>query len=413
MKGLLASFLLLTLVAPLIGANKNSNSSNTTYNVLDFGAVGDGSADDSQAFKEAWQASCMSSDDSPIMLIPNGKTFLLRPVTFSGGCKSNNIHVQINGNIIAPSEHSQWGCYETDCDHWITFANLDGLYIDGSNAIIDGQGSKWWSRSCQDENNVCHMRPNAFFLEHANNVHIKNLNFMNSPGMHLIIERSTWVYVSNVTITAPQQSPNTDGIHIQESTNVFIYNSSIGTGDDCISIGGGTSYLNISGISCGPGHGISIGSLGREGREEQVEYVHVSNIQFKKTSNGVRIKTWRGGKGYARNIVFEQIVSHGAVLPIVIDQNYCDVNFKDLCVHNLKSAVQVSNITYNNVYGTSDGEIAVKFDCSEVVSCTNISLNNVNIPTTIKGEETKSSCINTHGRARGEVVPMVPCLLRY
>ncbi|GMP28980.1 hypothetical protein CsSME_00004293 [Camellia sinensis var. sinensis] len=138
--------------------------------------------------------------------------------------------------------------------------------------------------------------------------------------MHMALERSTWVYVYNLTIIAPGDSPNTDGIHIQHSTHVFISQTHIGTGDDCISIGDGSSYLNISMITCGPGHGISIGSLGIRGQYETVENVYVSNVEFRGTSNGARIKTWQGGSGFAKNIVFEHIRSIGSVHPIVINQ---------------------------------------------------------------------------------------------
>jgi len=29
-------------------------------------------------------------------------------------------------------------------------------------------------------------------------------------------------------------------------------------GDDCIAISGGSSYVNVTGIACGPGHGIRL-----------------------------------------------------------------------------------------------------------------------------------------------------------
>jgi len=40
-------------------------------------------------------------------------------------------------------------------------------------------------------------------------------------------------------------------------------------------------------------HFYSIGSLGRRGNFVQVENIHVSNVQFKHTTNGARIKTWQ------------------------------------------------------------------------------------------------------------------------
>lgn len=66
-------------------------------------------------------------------------------------------------------------------------------------------------------------------------------------------------------------------------------------GDDYISIetGTGTSNLNISSVSCGPGHGISIGRLGKNDSVAQVEQIQVTSCQFYNTLNGARIKTWQ------------------------------------------------------------------------------------------------------------------------
>lgn len=38
--------------------------------------------------------------------------------------------------------------------------------------------------------------------------------------------------------------------------------------------------------------------------------------------NGARIKTWQGGKGYARTITFENIIINSSDNPIIIDQFY-------------------------------------------------------------------------------------------
>lgn len=60
---------------------------------------------------------------------------------------------------------------------------------------------------------------------------------------------------------AAGNSPNTDGIHIQLSRNVAVINSSVRTGDDCVSIGPGTKNLWIERITCGPGHGVRWGLI--------------------------------------------------------------------------------------------------------------------------------------------------------
>ncbi|XVF60475.1 hypothetical protein PTKIN_Ptkin08bG0050100 [Pterospermum kingtungense] len=224
--------------------------------------------------------------------------------------------------------------------------------------------------------------------------------------MHVAFERCTLVYATNLRIRAPGDSPNTDGIHIQRSTNVSIDYSIIQTGDDCISIGNGAKYINISKIDCGPGHGISIGSLGRKGQTEEVEFVHVRDVFFNRTTNGVRIKTWQGGHGYARNIKFERIISQGSTRPIIIDQYYCPHQHCE----NQTSAVEVSNIGYSEISGTTHKEIAVKLACSEWSPCKNITMKDINLRNEDEGKQTSSYCLNAEGYRNGRVYPNVSCL---
>lgn len=90
----------------------------------------------------------------------------------------------------------------------------------------------------------------------AKDVVISGLTSMNSQLYHIVIDGCTNVLVQGVKVVAPGSSPNTDGIHVQESTGVTITGTSIKTGDDCISVGPGTTNLWIEQIACGPGHGI-------------------------------------------------------------------------------------------------------------------------------------------------------------
>ena len=48
--------------------------------------------------------------------------------------------------------------------------------------------------------------------------------------MNFVISRCDAVRINGVQVSAPGDSPNTDGIHITESTNVLLQNSKIGTG---------------------------------------------------------------------------------------------------------------------------------------------------------------------------------------
>jgi polygalacturonase len=90
----------------------------------------------------------------------------------------------------------------------------------------------------------------------SNNIKINGLLSLNSQMFHIVINGCQNVQVQGVRVIAAGDSPNTDGIHVQLSTDVVIMNSSIKTGDDCISIGPGTKNLWIERVRCGPGHGI-------------------------------------------------------------------------------------------------------------------------------------------------------------
>lgn len=64
-------------------------------------------------------------------------------------------------------------------------------------------------------------------------------------------------------------------------------------GDDCISIQTGCSNIYIHNVNCGPGHGISIGGLGRDNTKACVSNVTVRDVNMFRTMTGVRIKTWQ------------------------------------------------------------------------------------------------------------------------
>ena len=45
-----------------------------------------------------------------------------------------------------------------------------------------------------------------------------------------MVNQSSDILVKNMHITAPESSPNTDGIHVEHSQNVLVNNSVIATG---------------------------------------------------------------------------------------------------------------------------------------------------------------------------------------
>ncbi|KZV13951.1 hypothetical protein F511_44753 [Dorcoceras hygrometricum] len=229
---------------------------------------------------------------------------------------------------------------------------------------------------------------------------------VNSAQTHLLLRGCNSFLVNNVVVESPANSPNTDGIHIHSSTNIIITNSRFASGDDCISIGDRISNIRIDNVECGPGHGISIGSLGRQGNQVQVEKIHISDVLFKGTTNGARIKTWQVGRGYVRDVIFENLMFDGVQNPIIIDQSYCDV--RNACKEE-ETGVEISNVRYREIHGTSSSEMGINLNCSRSVPCNEISMESIQLTSIDPGKDIVAGCANAYGQEY-QVSPS-PCLL--
>ncbi|XP_059295950.1 polygalacturonase-2-like [Lycium ferocissimum] len=339
--------------------------------VRSFGAKGDGDTDDTMAFEKAWKEACSSK--TPVrFVVHRNKTYLLKQITFSGPCKSS-ISMQVFGSLKASDKTSD---YRKDRNHWILFNNVQNLVVEGG-GIINGNGKIWWQNSCKINKSLpCKIAPTALTFYNCKKLKVKHLKIKNAQQIHVSFERCTNVEASNLIVTAPGDSPNTDGIHVANTQNIQMSHSSIGTGDDCISIDSGSHKVRATDITCGPGHGISIGSLGSGHSEAHVSDVTVRGAKLSGTTNGLRIKTWQGGSGSASNIVFQNVKMQGVKNPIIIDQNYCD---KEGPCKEQSSAVHVKNVVYQNIKGSSATNVAINFNCSKSFPCEGIVMQNINL----------------------------------
>ncbi|XVF76922.1 hypothetical protein PTKIN_Ptkin13bG0306300 [Pterospermum kingtungense] len=360
-------------------------------NVISFGAKADGTTDSTKAFLNAWAQACGSTKPATIY-IPKGR-FLVRSVDFRGQCNNNAIAIQIDGTIVAPVDYRVLGTANT----WLSFENVDGVSIYGG--ILDAKGTGLWA--CKNSGKSCPSGATSLSFSNSKNVVIIGLTSLNSQMFHIVINGCHNVKMHGVKVSAAGNSPNTDGIHVQLSSSVTILNSRIQTGDDCVSIGPGATNLWMENIACGPGHGISIGSLGKDQNEAGVQNVTLRTATFIGTQNGVRIKSWANpSNGFARNIIFQHIVMNNVQNPIVIDQNYCPGNKN--CPDKV-SGVKVSDVTYQDIHGTSATQVAVKFDCSSKQPCSGIRMEEVEL--TYKNEVAEASCNHAGGTASGLVHP--------
>ncbi|KAJ0034857.1 polygalacturonase-like [Pistacia vera] len=361
-------------------------SSSAIFNVTSYGAKADGKTDSTQAFLGAWKAACSSAKAATIS-VPNGR-YLVKNVVFRGPCKKK-ITVKISGTIVAPSDYRALG----NSGYWILFIEVDNLTVTGGN--LDAQGAGFWD--CRKSGQNCSVGARSITFNWANNVIVTSLTSINSQLAHLVVNSCNNVIVRNVKLIAPDTSPNTDGIHVQSSNGVSITGSTMQTGDDCISIGPGTKNLLMNSIKCGPGHGVSIGSLGKELKEDGVQNITLTNAVFSGSDNGVRIKSWaRPSYGFVRNVLFQNIIMKNTKNPIIIDQNYCPNN--QGCP-NQTSGVKISDITYRNIQGTSATAKAVTFDCSSSTPCEGINLQDIKL--TYSNKAATSSCKNINGTSDG------------
>ncbi|XP_010251524.1 PREDICTED: polygalacturonase-like [Nelumbo nucifera] len=366
-------------------------NSTASYNVVSYGAKPDGTTDSTSAFLNAWTGACGSAS-SAMIYVPPGR-YLLNHAVFSGACRSTGITIRIDGTLVAPSDYWALG----SSGYWLTFQGVNGVSISGG--TLDGQGSSLWA--CKAAGKSCPVGARSLSFVNSRNIVIRGLSSINSKLFHIVIDGCQNVYLQGVTIMASGNSPNTDGIHVELSTGVTILRSNIMTGDDCISIGPGTTNLWIENIVCGPGHGISIGSLGRSLNEPGVQNVTVKTVTFNGTQNGLRIKSWgRPSNGFVKGVLFQNATMENVQNPIIIDQNYCPHN---VGCPDQASGVKISKVTYKHIQGTSATQVAVKLDCSSKHPCTDITLEDIKL--SCKNQNVESSCANAGGIARGLVQP--------
>ncbi|KAJ4977184.1 hypothetical protein NE237_002290 [Protea cynaroides] len=366
------------------------SSSNADLNVADFGAKGDSKTDDSLSFLGAWAAACTSP--KPTVIIIPCKRYFLSSVVFQGPCNNSNVTIHLHGVLVAPDYKKM-----DSSDSWLMFYDVAGVSVIGG--YLDSRGSSLWACKLAGQN--CPDGATALTIYGSKDVLIQSLISINAKLYHIVVHTCTNVTLQGVRIYAPENSPNTDGVHVQNSINVGVLNTIIKTGDDCISVGPGTKNLQILRVACGPGHGISIGSLGKEVEEDGVENVTVKIAVFTGTQNGLRIKSWgRPSNGFVRGVIFKQVLMNNVENPIVIDQNYCPGSSG---CPNQNSGIKISHVTYTDVKGTSASQVAMKFDCSATSPCNWIGLRDIKL--TYQDQPAESFCRNIRGIALGVVTP--------
>ncbi|KAM0877100.1 hypothetical protein ACQ4PT_035746 [Festuca glaucescens] len=394
---LLVVVLALYIASPLLAAAENVTAGQllptssyhggaATFNAKNYGAKGNGANDDTKALMAAWKVACAAAGMVTLMIPPG--TYYIGPTQFHGPCKASALTFLLQGTLKAATDLKRFG------NDWIEFGWVKGLTVIGQNGIIDGQGAASWPFNKCPIRKDCKVLPTSVLFVNNQNTVVRDITSVNSKFFHIVLLQNNNMKMINLQISAPDNNPNTDGIHIERSTGVVITDTRIGTGDDYISIGQGNDNIDIAHVHCGPGHGMSVGSLGRYVGEGDVTRIHVKDMTFESTMNGVQIKTWENSptKSLAAHMVFENMVMKDVQNPIIIDQKYCPYYN---CEHKYASEVTIKDITFRNIKGTPSLPVAVMLRCG--IPCQGVVLFDVDLK--YKGQGgTSSKCENVKAK---------------
>lgn len=245
------------------------------FNVLDFGAVADGTFDNTEAFRNA--VNTCNENGGGRVVVPAGQYFS-GPIHL----KSNvNFHLEKDSEIIFSTNPLDYYPLVKTSFEGIELMNYSPLVYayQQKNIAITGEGtlngqaneSNWWTwkgsknygwekgmPSQLDSLNLPnlmeiakqgvpveervygtgrYLRPNFLEPFECENVLIKGITIINAPFWIIHPMKSNNVIVDGVTVNS--HGPNNDGCDPEYSKNVWIKNSLFNTGDDCIAIKSG------------------------------------------------------------------------------------------------------------------------------------------------------------------------------
>lgn len=212
-RGLLLAILALLAVGSLPAS---------TFNVLDFGARGDGTTLDTAAIQRTIDA---AAESGGTVLIPRRHTFLVATLELKGG-----IDFHLAGTLLISTNQADYSG-----EGVILATNAANLKITGSGRIL-GQSlaymtnydaaNEWWLFK--------EWRPKMFVLTACTNLLVRDITFRDAPfwGLHLLGCEN--VLVDHVTVQNRLDVPNDDGIDPDHCRHVEIRQCHITCGDDAI-----------------------------------------------------------------------------------------------------------------------------------------------------------------------------------
>jgi polygalacturonase len=293
------------------------------FSLADFGAVADGKTSNSEAFRRA--IATVKTEGGGILVVPAGDYFT-GPIEF---CSQLNLRLERGARLIFSDKLNDYAQDGDELHPLISAKNCHDIAISGEGAI-DGNGKAWWERveAARAKDPLHHddaaPRPHLIVFEHCQRARLSGVTLTRSPMFHFVPKLCEEVTVEGITIVAPRDSPNTDGIDPSQTRRMLIAHCDIDTGDDCVAFKAGGSSgpfvedVLVTDCTFRHGHGCSVGSATRS----RLRRVTIQRCTFDGTDVGVRFKSNRLRGGVCEDVTFTDLVMKNVGMPIQIYSYY-------------------------------------------------------------------------------------------
>ncbi len=210
------------------------------YDILTFGAKGDGMTDDAVAIQEAIDR--CSADGGGVVLFPRNHVFLSGPVEL----KSNvELHLEATAMLKAnPDESiyklSAFGENRGEGMLWLWAKDAKNISITGK-GIIHGNGIAFMGAELEDSYELKPLadqtfdpRPHVLTLTNVQNLTIRDVTIREGAYWTVHLIGCDEAVIDGINLLNNLKIRNGDGIDLDHSKNVRIANCHITSGDDCI-----------------------------------------------------------------------------------------------------------------------------------------------------------------------------------
>lgn len=298
-----------------------------TFLVTAYGAVGNGTTDNTTAIQNALNAAKTAGGGNVRFTAASG-SYLSGPLTVSG---TTNVQLDYGATLqmlpfytgtaaTPPAGYYPRAAGATSYTHFLTVKSVNDVAFTGQ-GTIDGQGGPWWT--AYTANGTLPSRPRIINVTGANRTFFSNFTMSNSPSFHLAVTSDN-LTIFGLTIRAlASNALNTDALD-PAGNHHLIQNCDISVGDDDIVMKpGGTfcSDITIANCTIGKGHGISIGGQTNKGLNGMI----VKDCTFNGTDVGLRMKADATQGGMVQNVTFSNITMTNVPYPILFYSYYSEL----------------------------------------------------------------------------------------